>query len=150
MPLEATKFRQAVVENTLRSCQLFMDLPAVDIATIASFIVPKHLAKGDYLFREGAQAEGFYIVQKGAINIHRVNVAGKEQVIHLFRPIESFAEAALATDAGYPADARATEPTTVLLVPKSDFVELLRKRPELALRMLRSEEHTSELQSPCN
>src|ERR1017187_1199326 len=127
MPLEATKFRQAVVENTLRSCQFFMGLPTVDIATIASFIVPKHLAKGDYLFREGARAEGFYIVQKGAINIHRVNVAGKEQVIHLFRPIESFAEAALAT-----------ESTTVLLVPKSDFIELLRKRPELALRMLGS------------
>jgi CRP/FNR family transcriptional regulator len=138
MPLEATKFRQAIVENTLRSCQLFMGLPTVDIATIASFIVPKHLAKGDYLFREGARAEGFYIVQKGAINIHRVNVAGKEQVIHLFRPIESFAEAALATDAGYPADACATESTTVLLVPKSDFIELLRKRPELALRMFGS------------
>lgn len=138
MPLEATKFRQAVVENTLRSCQLFMGLPAADVAAIASFIIPKHLAKGDYLFREGARADGFYIVQKGAINIHRVNAAGKEQVIHLFRPIESFAEATLATESGYPADARATEPTTVLLVPKSDFIDLLRKRPELALRMLGS------------
>lgn len=138
MPLEAKKFRQAVIENTLRSCQLFVGLPAADIAAIASFIIPKHLAKGDYLFREGARAEGFYVVQKGAINVHRVNAAGKEQVIHLFRPIESFAEAALATEGGYPADARATESTTVLLVPKSEFIELLRKRPELALRMLGS------------
>jgi CRP/FNR family transcriptional regulator, dissimilatory nitrate respiration regulator len=138
VPLEAKKFRQAITENTLRSCQLFTGLPAADVAAIASFIVPKHLAKGDYLFREGARADGFYIVQKGAINIHRVNAAGKEQVIHLFRPIESFAEATLATESGYPADARATEPTTVLLVPKSDFIDLLRKRPELALRMLGS------------
>lgn len=138
MPLEAKKFRQAVLENTLRSCQLFMGLPATDIVAIASFIIPKHLTKGDYLFREGARAEGFYIVQQGAINVHRVNAAGKEQVIHLFRPIESFAEATLATEGGYPADARAIEPTTVLLVPKSDFIELLRKRPELALRMLGS------------
>ena len=56
----------------------------------------------------------------------------------MFRPIESFAEATLATEGGYPADARATEPTTVLLVPKNDFVDLLRGRPELALRMLGS------------
>jgi len=36
------------------------------------------------------------------------------------------------------ANARATEETTVLLVPKSDFMELLRLRPELSLRMLGS------------
>ena len=138
MALEASKFRQAIVENTLRSCQLFMGLPATDIAAIASFVVPKNLDKGDYLFREGDRSEGFYIVQKGAINVHRVSAAGKEQIIHLFRPIESFAEATLATEGGYPADARATESTMVLLLPKSDFIELLRKRPELALRMLGS------------
>jgi CRP-like cAMP-binding protein len=138
MPLEATAFRQAVIENTLRSCELFMGLPAADIEAIASFVVSKHLNKGDYLFREGDRSEGFYIVQKGAINVHRVSGAGKEQVIHVFRPIESFAEASLATEAGYPADARATDPTTVLLVPKNEFVDLLRRRPELSLRMLGS------------
>ncbi len=138
MTLEASRFRQIVTENTLRSCQLFMGLSTADIAAIASFVIPKHLDKGEYLFREGDRSEGFYIVQKGAINVHRVSVAGKEQVIHLFRPIESFAEATLATEGGYPADARATEPATVLLVPKNEFIGLLRKRPDLALRMLGS------------
>ncbi len=136
MAVEASQFRQAVIENTLRSCQLFVGLGPEDIAPIASFIIPKHLAKGDYLFRRGDRAQGFYIVQKGAINVHRVSASGKEQVIHLFRPIESFAEGTLATESGYPADARATSETTVLLVPKSDFIELLRNRPELSLRML--------------
>jgi CRP-like cAMP-binding protein len=138
MALEASTFKQAITENTLRSCQLFMGLPASDITAIASFVIPKHLDKGEYLFREGDRSEGFYIMQKGAINVHRVSAAGKEQVIHLFRPIESFAEATLATESGYPADARAIEPTTVLLVPKKDFVDLLRRRPELSLRMLGS------------
>ncbi len=108
------------------------------MVAIAAFSVPKHLAKGEYLFREGGPSEGFYIVQRGAINVHRVNSAGKEQVIHLFGPAESFAEGTLATEGGYPADARATEPTTVLLIPKAEFIDLLRKRPDLALRMLGS------------
>jgi CRP-like cAMP-binding protein len=138
MPLEASTFRQAIVENTLRSCQLFMGLPTADIAAIASFAVPKNLDKGDYLFHEGDRSEGFYIVQKGGVNVHRVSTAGKEQVIHVFHPVESFAEASLASEGGYPADARAIEASTILLVPKKDFVELLRKRPELALRMLGS------------
>lgn len=68
--------------------------------------------------------------------MHRVNAAGKEQVIHVFRAGESFAEATLATDTGYPADARAIEPSQVLLVQKADFIQVLKHHPELALRML--------------
>jgi CRP/FNR family transcriptional regulator len=136
--LEAGKFKQAIVENTLRGCQLFVGLPAPDITEIASFIIPKHLAKGEFLFRQGDRSAGFYIVQKGAIKVHRISASGKELVIHLFRPIETFAEASLAAPSGYPADAVATEDTTVLLVPKNDFVEMVRRRPELALRMLGS------------
>ena len=77
-------------------------------------------------------------MQRGGINVHRVSAAGKEQTIHVFQPMESFAEASLASETGYPANARATVESTVLLIPKRDFIELLRSRPQLALRMLGS------------
>lgn len=96
------------------------------------------LPKGGYLFREGDSAEGFYVAQKGAINVHRVSATGKEQVIYVFRPGESFAEAAIATAYGYPANARAVEASSVILVPKAPFLALLGRRPDLALRMLGS------------
>ena len=131
-------FPRAIAAHTLRSCQLFAGVPASDLETIGSFTIPKQLAKGEYLFREGAPSEGFYVVQRGAINVHRVSASGKEQVIHIFRAGQTFAEAALASDGGYPADARAIEDSTVLLVPKNDVLALLRNRPELALRMLAS------------
>ena len=54
----------------------------------------------------------------------------------MFRTGESFAEATLATEAGYPAEARALESSQVLLVQKQEFVGLLRRHPELVLRML--------------
>jgi CRP/FNR family transcriptional regulator len=72
------------------------------------------------------------------VNVHRVNAAGRDQIIHIFRTGESFAEATLATEKGYPADARALEPTQVLLVQKDGILSLLRGQPELALRMLGS------------
>lgn len=131
-----TDLRNAVLTNTLRSCQLFVGLPPADIAAIVALVVTKTLEKDGYLFHEGDVSGGFYIVQKGAINVHRVNAAGKEQVIHVFRTGESFAEATLATERGYPADARATEDSQVLLIQKAGFIALLRKQPELALRML--------------
>src|ERR1035438_685270 len=131
-------FRKAAIVNTLRGCQLFAGLAPGDLNAIADITLIKPLDKGEYLFREGAPAQGFYIVQKGAINVHRVNAVGKEQVIHVFRAGESFAEAALATASGYPADAQAQESSQVLLVEKAGFLALLRRQPELALRMLGS------------
>ena len=130
--------KQAAIANTLRGCQLFAGLAAADLGAIANITLVQLLDKGDYLFRQGAPARGFYIVQKGAINVHRVNAVGKEQVIHIFRSGESFAEAALASPVGYPADARAVESSQVLLVDKAGFLALLQRQPELALRMLGS------------
>ena len=124
--------------NSLRACRLFSGLPPDDLKNVAAISVVKACAKGAYLFHEGEPSHGFYIVQRGAISIHRVNAAGKEQVIHVFHAGESFAEAALASEAGYPADARAIEASQVLLVQKNGFLALLRRQPELALRMFAS------------
>lgn len=138
MSTALSEFKKIAVVNTLRSCQLFTGLPQADLENIADTSVIKSLEKGEYLFREGDAASGFYIVQRGAVNVHRVNASGKEQIIHVFRAGESFAEVALASEKGYPADARALESTQVLLVQKAGILALLRRQPELALRMLGS------------
>ena len=138
IPIEPIGLPQAAQVNALRACQLFSGLPKDDLEAIAAFLVTRRLAKGDYLFHETDTALGFYVMQTGSVNVHRVSALGKEQVIAIFRAGQSFAEAALAGEKGYPADARAIEPSTVLLVPKIDFLELLRRRPELALRMIGS------------
>lgn len=133
-----TEFKQTALLNTLRNCQLFTGIPTPDLQPIAALATIKTLAKGDYLFHEGDASQGFYLVQTGAINIHRVSASGKEQVIHVFRAGESFAEATLATESGYPGDARAVEPSQVLLIQKAGFLALLKQQPQLALRMLGS------------
>jgi len=136
MSIALTELKRIGITNTLRCCQLFAGLPTQDIENIAACALIKSLTKSEYLFHEGDTASGFYIVQQGAVNVHRVNAMGKEQIIHIFRTGESFAEVALSTHEGYPADARALEPTQVLLIQKDGILALLRRQPELALRML--------------
>jgi CRP-like cAMP-binding protein len=130
--------KKFAITNSLRSCQLFTGLPPEDLNAVANITTVKSLERGDYLFHEGDPAHGFYIVQRGAVNVHRVTAAGKEQVIHVFRTGDSFAEVALASPTGYPADARALEATQVLLVQKEGILALLKRQPQLALRMLGS------------
>ncbi len=138
MPVSNSDLSRAALAETLRSCQLFGGVPQAELETIAGFAQLQRIAKGGYLFREGETVLGFYVVQTGAISVHRVSAAGKEQIIHVFRPGETFAEAALAMTGGYPADARAVDNSSLVFVPKLEFVDLLRRRPELSLRMLAS------------
>lgn len=136
MPAEPASLRTAALAHALRACDLFAGLPQNDLETVAAFAVLKQLAKGELLFHEGETSDGFYVVQRGAVSVHRVSPTGKEQVIHVFRPGESFAEATLATGTGYPADARAVETSAVVLIPRAPMLQLLGRRPDLALRML--------------
>jgi CRP/FNR family transcriptional regulator len=137
-PPRSSDARLTGLVGSLRCCQLFTGLPAADLEEIARFARALFLTKGDYLFHAGEPSRGFYVMQSGAVNVHRVSAGGKEQVIHVFRSGESFAEAALASPTGYPADARALEASTVLLLPKANILELIGRRPDLALRMLGS------------
>lgn len=138
MSAELSELRRAAVMAALRSSQLFAGLSGPELEAVAGLAAVRSLAKGEYLFHEGDPSEGFYLVQKGAVNVHRVNAAGKEQVIHVFRAGETFAEATLATERGYPGDARAQEASQVLLIQKAGFLNLLKHRPEIALRLLAS------------
>jgi CRP/FNR family transcriptional regulator, dissimilatory nitrate respiration regulator len=138
VPTDVTPLRTAAIAATFRSCQLFSGLPQSDLEAIAAFSVLRMVPKGGYLFRESDLSEGFYVVQKGAINVHRVSAAGKEQIIYVFRPGESLAEASLAGERGYPASARAIESSGVVVVPKAPFLALIGRRPDLGLRMLGS------------
>ncbi|MDB6058846.1 MAG: anr [Verrucomicrobiales bacterium] len=130
------RHRQTAIINTLRNCPLLAGLPPEEINQIASFSFQKLLSKGQYLFREADLPIGFYIVQSGAINLHRVNGSGKEQIIHIFRSGESFAEGTLVTEGGFSGDARALEPSQVILVRKCEFLGLIKRQPEIALRVL--------------
>lgn len=130
--------KQAAMANALRSCRLFAGLSPESLNAIAAITLPKCIDKGAYLFHEGDPCHGFYVVQRGAINLHRMHAAGKEQIIQILRAGESFAEGSVATESGYPADARALESSQVLLVPKLEILALLRRQPDLALRMLGS------------
>jgi CRP-like cAMP-binding protein len=132
------ELRLAALTSTLRRCEIFAGLSSEELQRIAELTVTRPLERDEYLFHEGEPSRGFYLIQTGSICVHRVSATGKEQVIQVFRAGQSFAEAALASETGYPADARATETSTVLLIQKAGFVDLLKERPDLALRMLAS------------
>ena len=129
--------KQTLIRATLRECHLFSDLSSEDLSRVSDTCILKHLNKGETLFHEGDPSDGFYIVQTGSVNIHRTSSTGQEQVLHIFRPYDAFAEITLTEDY-YPADAVALENAQLVLVRKKDFSQLVMQFPKLSLKMLAS------------
>lgn len=132
------EFRRTALIATLRQSRMFASLSTEDLEAVAAGCTTRTLQKGELLFREGEKAEGFYVLQSGQVSIFRVTPAGREQVICIFRPPESFAEVTLATTTTYPANAVALEPSQVIVVQRGPFRDLIFRKPELSLHMLAS------------
>lgn len=126
------------MSRLLRRCPLFAACPPAMLQEIAGVTTPRRLASGDFLFHEGSPVQGMYVVVTGAIKVHRVNALGREQVLHVYRAPDSFAEEALLAESGHGTGACATEPSEVLVVRKAGLLEVLHREPELALGLLRA------------
>lgn len=132
------RLREVAIATTLANSYIFSGLSGEDTAVIAAICQIRALKKGEALFCEGDKAEGLYIIQTGQISIHRITPDGRKQIIHVFGPRESFAEAVLATKEAYPANATALKSSQVILVPKAPLLALVTRSPQLALRILAS------------
>ncbi len=98
----------------------------------------RELAKGETLFHEGDPAESLFGVMEGRLKLVRYSPRGKEMLLHLVRPGESFAEAALFGTRTYPASAVAVENCRVWALARHRLMELIRSDPDLGLAMLAS------------
>ena len=58
------------------------------------------------------------MVLAGRVKIFKVSADGKEQILHLFGPGESFGEVSVFTGQGFPADAVTAAQTTLLFFPR--------------------------------
>ncbi len=130
--------RRTALMGTLRQSRMFADLSSENLEAVAAVCSLKSLEKGEMLFREGDKAEGFYVLQTGAISVFKITPDGREQIICVFRPPESFAEVTLATVEVYPANAVALENSKIILVQRAGFRDLICRKPELSLHMLAS------------
>lgn len=130
--------QHVVVRGILASTQIFQGLDRLDLENLVNCAQMRNHAKGEYLFHEGDLPAGMYVIGKGAVNVHRMDDAGHESVIRVFREGESFGEAFLADSRPSPVSARAESASTLVLVRRADLSGLIGIRPALAMRMLAS------------
>lgn len=122
--------------KTISETALFKGLPQNQLEQISSIAVQKNFKKGEMIFFEGDDGNGFYIVEIGMVKIYKVSSEGKEQILHIFGAGEPFGEVAVFSGWAFPANAEAISKSSLLFFPLSKFVDLISKTPSLALNML--------------
>ncbi|RLB18157.1 MAG: Crp/Fnr family transcriptional regulator [Deltaproteobacteria bacterium] len=123
---------QDIISNTL----LFQGLGEKEINRIGEIAVEKNFNKGDPVFFEGEDSNGFYIIGEGLVKIYKLSIEGKEQILHILGPGEPFGEVPVFSGQRFPANAETITKSQVLFFPRPAFTNLITRNPSLALNML--------------
>ena len=115
---------------------LFDGLTADQHRQLSSIVVERTYRRGQTIFSEGDEGDGFYVVSSGRVKIFKLSHEGKEQILHIFGAGEPFGEVPVFSGEHFPAHAETLEESKILFFPRSAFVELIKKNPSLALNML--------------
>ncbi len=120
----------------LRRIYLFSGLTEEDLAALARLALHRDFPKDAIIFWEGREAAGFFILLAGQVKLMKSSPDGKEYILRLVGPGETFGEAAVLAEDVYPATAVALSDSRTLYFPKGPFLALLTSSPRLARNML--------------
>ena len=122
--------------NILSKVPFFDGLPEEQLIKINHILITKHIQKETFIFYEGDEGDGFYIIMSGMVKIFKVSPNGKEQILHIFGSGEMFGEVPMFSGMSFPAHAQAIQKCNLLFLPKKPFVDLLINTPSITLNML--------------
>ena len=98
--------------------------------------IQKKYHKGDVIFTEGDQCRYYFQIVEGSVRMFNINSEGREFTQGIFASGESFGEPPLFINLPYPASSEATSNTTVIRLPKENFLTLLDEYPKLKDKIL--------------
>ncbi len=104
---------------------------------VASRVIVRRFRKGDVVFLDGQPSEGLYLVASGCVRIYKVSPEGREQVLVMARPGDTFNEAPVFDGGPNPATAEALEPSVLYLLSKEDVLDLATQYPSISRGVLR-------------
>ena len=115
---------------------LFEGLPPDHLDELTDIAINKSYSRGETIFFEDDDANGFYMVGEGKVKIFKLSPMGKEHILHIFGQGEPFGEVPVFHGRPFPATAEALVKTETLFFPRIRFIQLVENNPSIALNML--------------
>jgi len=121
----------------LKSTPYFTALSTADLEAIKRHVFEKSADRGELLLLEEEPAEAVYFVVSGVLKAFKTSAEGKEQVLCLLRPGDSFNDVPIFDSGLNPASIIAMTPVTLYAISKTDIQTLLREYPSIAINIIK-------------
>jgi len=124
--------------NLLSKIPLFTGLPTHELDEIISSLDVIELDDRQILFREGDTGEHFFVVLSGVLEVLMAENTPEELLLNVLYEGEYLGEMSLLMPGGHrTASVRARGKSTLLSLSRSQFMDITKKHPELAISMVR-------------
>ncbi len=124
------------IEEILSRCQLFAEVDAQRRQRLADMSMACQFSKQQMIFRQGQACPGVYVVDSGMVRVFKTATTGKEHVLHMVGPGQTFAEVAAIGNFDCPAYAEAVVRTSCVLIPMDRFRDAMAQDHQLCLEMM--------------
>jgi CRP/FNR family transcriptional regulator, cyclic AMP receptor protein len=126
----------ANTSSGIASAELFRGLSQQDLERLEKLAHRRHYNAGDVIVREGQGGIAFFVLTAGQAVVTRTTSDGQQHELRKIGPGGVFGETALFTDRPRTATVTAVEPTDCLALHRLEFLDELRRNPEIAIRLL--------------
>ena len=123
-------------ERVLSRCRLFAEVEAERCRRLAELSTRVRFAKGQRIFEQGEACPGIFVVEAGMVRVYKMAPNGKEHVLHLVGPDQTFAEVAAIGGVPCPASTEAIVESTCVLLPLDPFRRAMAADHQLCLEMM--------------
>lgn len=114
----------ALSVDFLKSLPYFTTLRPSQLDDIARAADESSFARGEVIILEGEPCRGLYVVRSGLVRIFKSSAKGREQVLFLAGPGDTFNDVSVFDGGPNPANASALEATTVYIIPKETMAHI--------------------------
>lgn len=122
--------------DLLRSCPLFAAMDAEQLARLAEIASLRHFRPGQWILRQGQPPPGIFVVATGQVRIFKLWPDGRQHILQMIGPGQSFAEVAVLGQFELPANAQAVRRSCCAFIPAGGLMQMLRRDALMATRLL--------------
>jgi CRP/FNR family cyclic AMP-dependent transcriptional regulator len=115
---------------------MFHSLSRRQLEVLAKRVIERKFSAGTTIVSQGKGGEGFFIVYEGKVDVIRERSDGTKAVVNQLTAGDFFGEMALLDDGLRTATCTAVEDTICYVLPRWDFVAVLKDDTEIAVSIL--------------
>ena len=120
----------------LLNVPIFSNLDEKQISFIATKMRNKKYSKSDIILMEDEVGDTFFIILEGSVKVTRDSEDGREVILAVLSSGNFFGEISLLDGKTRSANAIAIEKTSLMILKRNDFLQLLKEIPQISISLL--------------